>query len=138
MSCERSTLDASCPSPQTSPQVRGEGENLARAYGVMIIAASFFSSLSIWAAVKSQGFLEADACTHFQYARFALGEPHYLVNVWGRPFVTALYAIPAVLAGRIGVRMASLACALLIALAAYRIAKKLEYRYPALAFVYTL
>ena len=64
------------------------------------VATAVFAALSILCAVTSPGFLEADACTHYQYARFALGEPHYLVNVWGRPFVTALYTIPATLWGR--------------------------------------
>ena len=77
---------------------------------MMVAAALIFSALSVWGAVRSDGFLEADACTHYQYAQFALGEPHYLVNVWGRPFVTAVYAIPAVLAGRMGVRVTSLIC----------------------------
>jgi hypothetical protein len=102
------------------------------------IATVIFASLSLAAAVKSTGFLEADACTHYQYARFALGEPHYLVNVWGRPFVTALHTIPATLWGVLGVRVTSLACALLIATIAWRIAKDLGYRYPALAFIFTL
>src|SRR6059058_902608 len=104
----------------------------------IVLATMIFAALSLTAAVASPGFLEADACTHYQYARFALGEPHYLVNVWGRPFATALYAIPAVLGGRIAVRLTSLACALLIALGAYRIARRLGYRWPALAFVFTL
>src|SRR5262245_35606360 len=97
----------------------------------IVIASAIFAALSIWAALASPGFLEADAVTHYQYSRFALGETHYLVNVWGRPFVTGLYAIPATLAGRIGVRLTSLACALVIALAAYRIAKFLGCRRPA-------
>jgi hypothetical protein len=102
------------------------------------LAAIIFVTLSLAAAVTSQGFLEADSCTHYQYARFALGEPHYLVNVWGRPFVTGLYTIPATLAGRMGVRVTSLVCALLIATIAWRIARDLNYRWPALAFVFTL
>jgi hypothetical protein len=101
-------------------------------------ATVIFSGLSVLCAIKSTGFLEADACTHFQYARFALAEPYYFVNVWGRPFVTALYAIPAVLAGRIGVRITSLVCALLIATIAWRIARDQKYRLPALAFIFTL
>ena len=82
------------------------------------VLGGIFSALSITCAITSAGFLEADACTHYQYARFALEEPHYLVNVWGRPFVTGLYAIPATLAGRIGVRITSLLCALAIGLIA--------------------
>src|SRR5215470_2745351 len=67
-----------------------------------------FSALSIAASLASQGFLEADGCTHYLYARFAFAEPHYFVNIWGRPICTALYALPAQLAGRFGVRCASL------------------------------
>src|SRR3954462_12502187 len=67
-----------------------------------------FAVLSIAASLASEGFLEADGCTHYLYARFALAEPHYLVNIWGRPVCTALYALPALLAGRFGVRCCSL------------------------------
>src|SRR5688572_8561070 len=53
-----------------------------------LIAVGVFALLSVAAGVASVGFLEADACTHYIYARFALDEPHYLTNVWGRPFCT--------------------------------------------------
>ena len=102
------------------------------------LATIVFAALSLTAAVKSEGFLEADACTHYQYAKFALAEPHYFVNVWGRPFVTALYAVPATLAGRIGVRVTSMMCALIIATVAWRIARDQNYRWPALAFMFTV
>src|SRR3954449_6047301 len=85
----------------------------------VLIAAVVFSSLSIYESFRSPGFLEADSCTHYLYARFALREPHYLVNVWGRPLVTGLYAIPAHLAGRFGVHLTALALALICAAAAY-------------------
>jgi hypothetical protein len=102
------------------------------------LATIVFAALSLTAAIQSEGFLEADACTHYQYAKFALAEPHYLVNVWGRPFVTALYAIPATLAGRIGVRITSLCCALIISTIAWQLARDQKYRWPALAFIFTL
>jgi hypothetical protein len=104
----------------------------------MCLAGAIFAGLSVAAAVTSSGFLEADGCTHYQYARFALGEPHYLVNVWGRPFVTALYMIPATLGHLLGVRLTSLAVALAIAAIACRLAKDQKYRWPALAFIFTL
>jgi hypothetical protein len=119
--------------PPIEPAAPAKRDWLPIVLGVLV-----FAALSITAAVKSDGFLEADACTHYQYARFALGEPHYLVNVWGRPFVTALYAVPATLAGRIGVRVTSLACALVISLVAWRIARDQKYRWPALALIFTL
>ena len=103
-----------------------------------VLAALVFSTLSLLAAVTSEGFLEADACTHYQYAKFAFAEPHYFVNVWGRPMVTALYAPGAALFGRVGVRATSLLCALVIATFAMLIALDQKYRWPALAFIFTL
>ena len=60
-----------------------------RSWPAIVIGGAIFASLSLLCAITSQGFLEADACTHYQYSRFAFAEPHYFVNVWGRPFVTA-------------------------------------------------
>ena len=113
---------------------------VARETGALpfVLAAVIFAALSILAAVTSQGFLEADGCTHYLYSRYALTETHYLVNVWGRPFCTALYAVPAVVGGRLGVRFMSLALALAIAAITYRIAKGQGYRWPALAFIFVL
>src|SRR5207248_7344917 len=108
---------------------------MKRTWVPIVLATAIFSSLSLAAALRSSGFLEADSCTHYQYARFALGEPHYLVNVWGRPFVTALYMVPAVLGHLMGVRFTSLALALAIASIAYKLAKDQGYRWPALAFI---
>lgn len=123
--------------PHISPSP-GTPEEGINALAPIVIAAVLFSVLSLWAAVTSEGFLEADACTHYLYARFALAEPHYLVNVWGRPLCTAIYALPAALVGRIGVRVTSLLLALACAWIAHRIAKAQGYRWPALAFVFTL
>src|SRR3954471_655900 len=102
------------------------------------IGAVVFAGLSIYESFASPGFLEADSCTHYLYARFALREPHYLVNVWGRPLVTGLYAIPAHLGGRSGVHVMSLALALVCSAAAYAIAAGQRYRWPALAVLFTL
>ena len=38
---------------------------------------------------------QADAGYHFLFARGSLEHPRLLVDVWGRPLFTALYAIPA-------------------------------------------
>ena len=104
----------------------------------LVLAILLFSALSLVASVTSQGFLEADGCTHYLYARFALAEPHYLVNVWGRPLCTALYAIPAVIGGRFGVRTASLFLAVGCALVARSIALSLGDRRPTLSAIFTL
>jgi hypothetical protein len=104
----------------------------------ILISVVVFAALSIYESFRSPGFLEADACTHYLYARFALREPHYLLNVWGRPLVTGLYAIPAYLGERLGVHLMSLAMALVCAAVAYFVARGQKYRYPALAVIFTL
>src|SRR4051794_27479417 len=78
----------------------------------VVITILVFAALSIAAAVTSEGFLEADACTHYLYARFAFSQPHYFVDIWGRPICTAIYSIPALLGHRLGVRLMSLILAL--------------------------
>src|SRR5204863_1214208 len=65
-------------------------------------------------------------------------EPTLLVDVWGRPVVTMLYAVPAALAGRIGVRITALAMALLCSFSAFGIARGQGLRRPALALLFTL
>src|SRR3954468_3203331 len=102
------------------------------------IALLVFIALSLAASVTSEGFLEADGCTHYLYARFAFAEPHYLVNIWGRPICTALYALPAQLAGRFGVRCCSLLLAIGCPLVACAIARKQDHPRPALALLFTL
>jgi len=104
----------------------------------IFIAIAIFAAMSLWMAVASEGFLEADSCTHYLYARYAFAEPHLFVNVWGRPVCTALYALPARLTGRMGVRVTSLLVAIGVALLARAIAKGQGWRWPALALVFTL
>ena len=94
------------------------------------VGIAIFASMSFWMAVASKGFLEADACTHYMFARHALAEPSYLVNVWGRPLCTCAYAIPAAIGRVLGVRVMSLLLAVGMGLVTYRIAKKQNYRMP--------
>src|SRR5688500_1037421 len=101
----------------------------------LILGIAVFAALSLWSAATSEGFLEADACTHYLFARFALKEPHYLTSVWGRPLCTGLYAVPAALAKVMGVRVMSLLLAIATGLITYRIAVKQGYRMPALAAI---
>jgi hypothetical protein len=105
---------------------------------VIVASLLFFALLSLAASVTSEGFLEADGCTHYLYARLAFDEPHYLVNIWGRPVCTAVYAVPALLAERFGVRTMSLLLAVSVAGTAWAIAKRQGDERPALALVLTL
>jgi hypothetical protein len=87
------------------------------------VAVLVFAVLSLTCAVTSDGFLTADALTHYLYAKHAFHDPSLLVDVWGRPLVTGLYALPAHFAGRLGVRVTSLLVALVCAFTAGRIAR---------------
>src|ERR1041384_5751607 len=115
---------------------------LEKSWLMLLLAGAIFSTLSILAAITSKGFLEADDCTHFLMARFAFREPHYLINVWGRPFCTAIYAFGASIGDRqtglTAARFTSLLMALTIATATYRIAVNQGYRRPVLAFLFVL
>src|SRR5258706_9535577 len=102
------------------------------------IALVVFCLFSTTAAVYSRGFLEADGCTHYLYSRFVWQEPHLLTNVWGRAFWPAIYAIPAKIFARQGMRTASMLIAVAIALLTFHIARRQNYRLPALAGIFLL
>ena len=97
-----------------------------------------FGLLSLLAAATSEGFLEADACTHYLSASFGFRQPLRLVSVWDRPMFMLLYTPAAAWGGILGARLMSLAMALLCAWCAWRIAAKLEVRRPELAVIFTL
>src|SRR5439155_11629192 len=84
--------------------------------GAVLVAIAIFASLSIWGAIRSDGFLEADSCTHYIYARYAFAQPHLFVNIWGRPVCTGVYSVGAHFFGRLGVRATSLIIAIAISL----------------------
>ena len=99
----------------------------------LLLGTLTFAALSTWCARKSAGFLEADAMTHYMFARFSSREWSYLVNVWGRPLCTGVYAIPANVFGVTGVRATSLLMAIASGLVCYRIARNQGSRMPAIA-----
>src|SRR5438270_5764509 len=103
----------------------------------LLIAVVIFALFSTTAAIYSRGFLEADGCTHFLYSRFVWQEHHLITNVWGRPFCTAIYAVPA-LFHRQGVRTASMIMAVAICMLTFHIARRQNYRLPALAGIFLL
>jgi hypothetical protein len=102
------------------------------------LAGILFAALSVGAGAASSGFIEADACTHYLFSRFCLKEHHLLTNVWGRPFCTLIYAVPAVVGGRIGVRIFSAIIALAVGWICHVIARRQGYRHPALAMIFLL
>jgi len=102
------------------------------------VAVIVFAAGSLACAALSDGFLTADALTHYLYAKYAFREPTLLVDVWGRPLVTALYAVAASLGGRFGVRLMGLLASLACSFAAARIAAGQGARRPVLALLFTL
>lgn len=104
-----------------------------------MLATAVFGLLWLWQVRVSEGFLEADACSHYLIARFAFDEPYRFVDIWGRPFKTLLFAGPAYLAGRTGVQATGLVLAVACAFLAMLWASDLlKLRRPSLAFVFTL
>jgi hypothetical protein len=103
-----------------------------------IFAIAAFAICSLAAAIRSNGFLEADGAMHYVIARHAIDEPVYLINMWGRPLCTGVYAIPAKFWGLIGVRATSLTIAIGIALIAWKLAIGQGLRWPVLALIFTL
>ncbi len=45
--------------------------------------------------LSGDGLLHMDDLTHFLYAKWSWQWPSYLLDEWGRPGFTALYALPA-------------------------------------------
>jgi hypothetical protein len=111
---------------------------LSREWSIALLAIAVFSLMSITMAIVSVGFLEGDACSHFLTAQAAFSDPAYLLNVWGRPVCSGLYAIPAHFGGRIAVRMTSLVLAIVISLLTRSIAKGQNWKWPTLALMFLL
>lgn len=148
-------------SPALSADLSLRKDNNLLAAGVAIVV---FAVLSIAGAIASTSFLEGDAVTHYQHARYiqpglewnprtlpfgwgsvvvpepVFGQGHYMWGVWDRPFVMALFMFPARLGtidqGAIYVRMVSLTLALICGIATYRVAKGQGHRLPALAMMF--
>ena len=97
-----------------------------------------FAVLSSYCAIRSEGFIAGDACTHYFSARHAFSNPNNLVDVWNRPLVTVLYAGPAWLLDREGIRIVSMLVAIGCGCVSYWIARGQGLGMPALALIFTL
>lgn len=123
------------PLPPVAPLPALELPRPRRNVLALCLGIAIFAGMSLWMAIASKGFLEADACTHYMFARHAIHEPGYFVDVWGRPLCTGMYAIPAAVGGVLGVRVMSLLLAILTGLVTSRIAWNQNYRLPSLAAI---
>ena len=107
------------PDPTSTAQSDRIAASLA-ALGLLITA--FFG----W--ISPDGLFHFDDLTHFRYAKWAWRWPAYLLNDWGRPGFTTLYALPAYF----GWPMCRALSAILSAFAswlAYRIAQRAGLRW---------
>jgi hypothetical protein len=75
---------------------------------------------------------QQDGGTHFLYARDSWREPWRLVDVWGRPLFTALYAIPA-LGGYAAAKMLTVVICIATAYQTWRLARKMGFERSPLA-----
>ncbi len=103
-----------------------------------LLAILVFAALSAYCSVRSEGFIAADACMHYLAARYAFASPQNFVDVWNRPLAVALYAVPAQIGQRLGVRAVCMLVAIGCALVSFRIAKQQGLPRPALALIFTL
>ncbi len=102
------------------------------------ISILLFSALSIWMAVASKGFLEADDITHYLARRFALDRPVHFVGVWNRPLCVILYCIPAKIGGVLATRFMTLGLVMLTLWLTILIAKELKIARASLVTIFFL
>ena len=109
-----------------------------RGFKAAIVAIMIFAALSLYCGIQSEGFISADACTHYLAARYAFEYPLNFVDVWNRPLVTVLFALPAQLHGRTAVRIVCMLVAIGCGIISFRLARGQGVRWPILAMIFTL
>ena len=78
-----------------------------------------------------------DSWLHYQMARYAPKHPELFLDQWGKPLYTTLACLPAQ-TGFLGIKMFNIACALLTAFLAFRMAMNQFARWQWLAVVFVL
>lgn len=101
----------------------------ARAAALVCVAGGLACSIGL--SLRSDGVYHDDDLTHLQFARWSWSHPAYLLNDWGRPGFTVLYAAPAAL----GWTAARLFSGLLTAAAAWIAFRVAEHQRWRLAWV---
>jgi hypothetical protein len=109
-----------------------------REFRPALLAIALFAALSLYCGLRSEGFIAADACTHYLAARYAWQSPINFVDVWNRPLVTLLYAGPAWIGGRAAVRALCMVVAVGCGLVGWSIARGQGLKQPVLALIFTL
>ncbi len=124
----------------TSTLGREEAKRTDRRVPLVLTWASLVV-LCVWiarGAVQSRGYYWADDYSHLLLSREAIHHPTRLLDVWGRPIMTAVY-IPGSLVGDIGARLTSLLLAGLAAVLCVATVRRLGVRtLPLVAAVFLL
>ncbi len=105
---------------------------------LILLAATIFCVLSVWMAVASRGFLEADSITHYLARRFAFDQPLHMVGIWTRPFCVMLYALPAKFGGLIGTRLMSLVLVMVLLVVLLLVNRRQQLARPAFVAIFLL
>ena len=92
--------------------------------------------LSLGFGMWSEGYLECDDINHFMYSRWSFEHPRYLLDVWGRPLMTLLYAGPAQL-GHEAARVLTSLLAGIGAFLAWLTAREYKLKLAPLAILFT-
>jgi hypothetical protein len=109
--------------------VKGRREAIA-------VGAVFLGLALVWG-LASTAFREADDVTHYAISRWIFRYPQKLVDIWGRPFITAFYALPAQL-GPTAARLASVVLGAVAAWSAARLFRQSGGKQASLAVACTL
>jgi len=97
--------------------------------GVMVVAVAVGAGLIL---LRPEAVHHSDDLVHFQMAAWSFGDPAYLLDAWGRPGFTVLYAAAAQ-AGWVGAKLFSLGLAAATVWMTALIARELDIERPWLA-----
>ena len=104
------------------------------AYSFLVV----YALILIYCALASQStYGGGDSYLHYQMARFAPKHPELFLDQWGKPLYTTLACLPSQL-GFIGIKLFNIACAILTAFLAFRMAKNQFDQFQWLAVVFVL
>ncbi|MBK9386999.1 MAG: hypothetical protein IPN34_19465 [Planctomycetes bacterium] len=92
------------------------------------LAGAALAALVAW---LSESVYQDDDLTHLQMAAWSCSDPRYLLDSWGRPGFTVLYALPAAL-GWLPARLFSVLLSACVAWWSYAIARELRVRWAAI------
>jgi hypothetical protein len=95
----------------------------------LLVHLVLFAGIALLAMIRSPGAYHDDDLDHYYMAKAALSQPHFLVDAWGRPGFTILYALPAQF-GWNAVRLTTIVLSLATLVMTWRAARALDAERP--------